>query len=106
MPNAELILDDVALGALLHGPDEAVGKMITKTTLRIEALAKMLAPVDTGRLRNSIQHQFALSDGELVGRVGTNVEYAPYVEFGTRFWSGKPFLIPALYQVIGSGFSA
>jgi len=28
--------------------------------------------------------------------VGTNVEYAPYVEMGTRFWPGKPYLRPAL----------
>ena len=35
--------------------------------------------VDTGRLRNSISHTV---DGEAV-YIGSNVEYAPYVELGT-----------------------
>lgn len=103
MPNANVIFDDGELADLLQGPDGPVYKMILKTTLRIEALAKMKCPVDTGRLRNSIQHQIALDNGEITGRVGTNVEYAPYVEFGTRYWSGKPFLIPALYEVVSGG---
>ena len=36
--------------------------------------------VDTGRLRNSISHRVHDDSVE----VGTNVEYATYVEFGTR----------------------
>lgn len=35
--------------------------------------------VDTGRLRNSVSH----TTDEDNAYVGTNVEYAPYVEFGT-----------------------
>ena len=35
--------------------------------------------IDTGRLRNSISHAV---DGEAV-YIGSNVEYAPYVELGT-----------------------
>lgn len=37
--------------------------------------------IDTGRLRNSISH--AVNTGEEKVYIGTNVEYAPYVEFGT-----------------------
>ena len=44
-----------------------------------ETYAKKATPVDTGRLRNSISHAV---DGEAV-YIGTNVEYAPYVELGT-----------------------
>ena len=36
--------------------------------------------VDTGRLRNSISHTV---DGE-AAYIGTNVEYAPYLELGTK----------------------
>ena len=36
--------------------------------------------VDTGRLRNSISHAV---DGE-AAYIGTNVEYAPYLELGTK----------------------
>lgn len=37
--------------------------------------------VDTGNLRNSITHQ--VDEQELAVYIGTNVEYAPYIEFGT-----------------------
>ena len=56
-----------------------------------ERYAKELCPVDTGRLRNSISHA---RDGDEVV-IGTNVEYAPYVELGTRRMSPRPFLKPA-----------
>ena len=44
-----------------------------------EGHAKMLTPVDTGRLRNSISHA---TDDE-AAYIGTNVEYGPYVELGS-----------------------
>ena len=44
-----------------------------------ETYAKKATPVRTGRLRNSISHAV---DGEAV-YIGSNVEYAPYVELGT-----------------------
>ena len=44
-----------------------------------ETYAKKATPVDTGRLRNSISHTV---NGE-AAYIGTNVEYAPYVELGT-----------------------
>jgi HK97 gp10 family phage protein len=51
---------------------EAVG-------IALEGYAKLMCPVDTGRLRNSITHD--VRDDKVY--VGTNVEYAPYVEYGT-----------------------
>ena len=39
-------------------------------------------PIDTGNLKGSYHRQIDMS--ELVAYVGTNVEYAPYVEFGNR----------------------
>ena len=47
--------------------------------LTAETYAKKATPVDTGRLRNSISHSV---DGE-AAYIGSNVEYAPYVELGT-----------------------
>lgn len=47
-----------------------------------ETYAKKDAPVDTGRLRNSIGHD--VDKEEPAAYIGTNVEYAPYQEFGTR----------------------
>lgn len=50
-----------------------------------EGYAKDLAPVDTGNLRNSISHKVDASDP--AAYIGTNTEYAPYVEFGTGMYS-------------------
>ena len=44
-----------------------------------EGYAKATCPVDTGRLRNSVTHLLKGYDCF----IGTNVEYAPYVEEGT-----------------------
>jgi len=54
---------------------------INKHALRIESDAKSRCVVDTGRLRSSIKTEKL---GELGRQVYTNVEYAPYVEFGTK----------------------
>lgn len=53
-----------------------------------EGYAKLLTPVDTGRLRNSISH--AVSGNDVY--IGTNVEYAPYIELGTVRYTGKHML--------------
>ena len=53
--------------------------------------AASVAPVDTGRLKNSITS--ALDPEEQVAYIGTNVEYAPYQEFGTSNGvAGKHFI--------------
>lgn len=56
-----------------------------KACLIVENTAKELCPVDTGQLRGSISH--TLTNGGKTGEIGTNVEYAPYVEFGTGLFS-------------------
>lgn len=59
----------------------------------VQTDAKLRCPVDTGRLRASISVK-EISD--LHVRVGTNVEYAPFVELGTRYKGARPYLVPAL----------
>jgi len=56
------------------------------------AQAKLNTPVDTGLLRNSETKQVI----EKKALVGTNIEYAPNVEFGTSKQRAKPYLRPAL----------
>lgn len=48
--------------------------------------------VNTGRLRQSIT---ALRISPMNWRVGTNVDYALHLEFGTRTMAPRPFLRPA-----------
>lgn len=64
---------------------------------KAESYAKKRCPTDTGRLKASITHQQYDDNTEAVG---TNVDYAPYVELGHHtqsgsFVAGKPFLRPA-----------
>lgn len=61
--------------------------------LLAEGYAKKKCPVDTGRLRNSITH--TVDSTALEAFIGTNVEYAPHVELGTRHMDARPFLRPA-----------
>lgn len=57
---------------------------VAEVARQVEARAKALAPVDTGRLRGSIKTTRRLSLRGPQYTVSTNVEYAPYVENGTR----------------------
>lgn len=74
---------------------EVLAAMKSQVLLGLEAIgqeaegyAKEDCPVDTGRLRNSIAH--AVVDSEKAVYIGTNVEYAPYVEYrDARHTTGK-----------------
>lgn len=75
---------------VLKALDEAAPKILEMIGIKAEKYAKALCPVGTvestgkkgyrgGTLRNSITH--SIDDDTL--SVGSNVEYAPYVELGT-----------------------
>ena len=72
--------------------DSKVEIALEKIGLRAETHAKKYCPVDTGRLRNSISHTQS-GDTEYIG---TNVEYAQDVEFGTSKQKAQPYLKPAV----------
>lgn len=57
----------------------AISNELERTAHRIERQAKELAPVDTGDLRRSI----TTDGGGLSFEIGTNLEYAEYIEEGT-----------------------
>ena len=50
----------------------------------VEAEAKQRAPVKTGDLKRRITHVTQHTDDESRAKVGTNLEYAPSVEEGSR----------------------
>jgi len=64
--------------------------------LTAESYAKRDCPVDTGRLRNSITN--AVEVGEQSVYIGSNVEYAAFVELGTSRMKARPYLKPAATQ--------
>lgn len=59
--------------------------------LTAEKYAKEIVPKDTGRLQNSITHE--VEDKAVY--IGTNVEYAPPVEYGTIKQKAQPYLRPS-----------
>ncbi len=65
------------------GSPEAVGEAVSEGlhdgARKVQSNAKRNCPVDTSHLRNSITVE-KIPDGY---EVGTNVEYAPYQEYGT-----------------------
>ena len=65
---------------VLSAFEKAMRNGLTAVGMTAEGHAKKEAPVDTGRLRNSIANEVV--DSEKAVYIGTNVEYAPYVELG------------------------
>ena len=89
-------INGAALAELFESPSGEVAKDLQRRALQVERAAIRGCPVDTGRLRSSIANEIG-QDGEgLVAVIGTNVEYAPYVELGTSKMAAQPFLLPAL----------
>ena len=77
--------------AVLSALEKAKKNGLEAIGMTAEGHAKKNTPVDTGRLRNSIAHAV---DGD-AAYIGTNVEYAPYVELGTVKMKARPYLRPA-----------
>lgn len=104
----------------LDSINDALISGVSKAVMLVQGSAKNKAPVDSGVLRQSIRADKAKVQGENVtATVSTNLEYAPYVEFGTGSrgqstntntevevsyrsdWRGnkaQPFLWPALRE--------
>jgi len=77
--------------------EDNLDKALQIISVNIVSEAKLLCPVDTGRLRASIHHR---KIGNLQYLVGTNVEYSIYVEFGTYKMRAQPYLLPAGRRVV------
>lgn len=82
---------------IISAKDEAVKRALEIIGIQVEKYAKALCPVGTsastgkkgyrgGTLRNSITHE--TEDNAVT--IGSNVEYAPYVELGTGPYFSPP----------------
>jgi len=84
-----------ALGVRIAGAGAAVQAgartALARTAYAIEGDAKVLCPVDTGNLVNSISTDV---DG-MSAEIGPTAEYGIYVELGTSRMAGQPFMAPA-----------
>ena len=83
---------------MIENVQEEVKGALTESALLVERDAKIKVPVDTGRLRSSISHSEEFEADNPAVVVGTNTEYASYIELGTSRQAAKPFLYPALSE--------
>ena len=61
--------------------NRAIERGLIRATNKVEETAKLLVSVDTATLRASIVK--SVDANNKTGTVSTNMEYAPYIEFGT-----------------------
>lgn len=107
-PADRLVFDPAAMRELLRSEQGAAARDLLRRGLRVEAAAKNFATgvgggprVRTGRLRASISTALGADAEGVYVDVGSNVEYAGFVELGTRYMSARPYLRPALPAAIG-----
>ena len=101
MAKSEFSIDAKEFLKSLNDYEDSVDKKtkdaLVKCALAIERDAKRKCPVDTGRLRGSISTDLSQINS-YEATIGTNVEYAIHVEYGTHKQSAKPYLRPAYNQ--------
>lgn len=78
--------------AVMRAIESAVSDALYECGMEAVTRAVDVCPVDTGTLRDSISFE---ENGTTL-RVGSTVEYAPAVEFGTHKQKAQPYLTPAL----------
>lgn len=76
--------------------DEACIRALERIGMQATGYAMNLTPVDTGNLRNSIDHK--VDEGEKVVYIGTPNEYAVYVEMGTGMYVDGGRKTPWVYK--------
>ena len=89
---------------LMEGIEKKLFTRVKLASNFVKDEAKRRCPVDTGNLKDTIDIEMKIENGEIVGSIGTNVEYAAHVEYGDE--KGKeprkvgqmPFLRPALLE--------
>lgn len=102
-----VIVDDAAFQA---GLKQAVArlKLDTEADLvrfgqRAVRSMRQLCAVDTGRLRGSIGVSQGRDARGLFLDIGTSVDYALPVEYGTRYQAAQPFVRPGLAEAAAQG---
>lgn len=85
-----------AFPAIIVGMEAKANAIVAKAALDIQAQAQTRAPVDTGKLKNSIQ-AYQVASGHW--RVVVGAEYGIYVEWGTSRMAAQPYLQPAITTV-------
>ena len=98
----------MSMGVKLEGFDELQAKLKKNVKLEdvktvvqyhgseMQTTANLICPKDTSNLANSITLE--LTDGGVTAEVEPHMDYAAYVEYGTRYMSAQPYMRPAFMQ--------
>ena len=92
----QIVLETHGLQQILRSLDGDAEKVLDVAARNIERIAKDLAPIDTGALKNSIH---VIKERPLERIIADGVEYGIYQEFGTSRMGAQPFLVPAVERV-------
>jgi len=71
---------------------EHIEENLDNAAEHVESIAKSYCPVDTGNLQDSIE----INSDKMSRTIGSDVEYALYVELGTQHMAAQPYLRPAI----------
>jgi len=91
----DLVMDTHAnaVDGIQRGPK--TGRIYRRGTVTHQASAPGQYPAsDTGRLASNVRFELP-SGGSMTGRVGTNIQYGAYLEFGTSRMEARPWLLPS-----------
>lgn len=106
---AEIIRNVEQAGPMIQ---RELTRAVRRAVLIVEAEAKSLAPRKTGTLQRSLHSEVRGLGRQIQGIVGTNLTYAPFVEFGTGIyhepdahkpWTVKPVNAKALAIPVATG---
>ena len=76
---------------------------IKEATLKLHNYVKITTPVDTGRARASIWNVIGNKGVRTWGKVGTNVFYYPFIEFGTKKMEARHVTPESSIRILGEG---
>ena len=82
MANSDFEFEDYS-EAIKRALKQVSGQALEEVALLVEGQAKALAAVSSGELRDKIDHIMSEQDGMKIARIGSPVDYAIYVEYGT-----------------------
>lgn len=75
--------------------DEMAEEIANNLAVVAHNTARNLVPVDTGALKQSITLEVVKEDGGYAAYIGSDLEYAPDVEYGKSNQRAQPYLQPA-----------
>lgn len=82
-------LDESVINREMRTSSGMTARGLFRTATQVEAVAKRLAPVDTGRLRSSIQKRVVSRGGRVTAEVTASVKYAAFIHEGTGIYGPR-----------------